>query len=334
MEGNVIVNREKCREAGMLISKLHPRKGFYERPFLRISAPVETRLRGYFYAVAICHQTYNLYNLPLNLYGWDYIEHVFTRLMNERHELLMPGFPENTDFRSFKILLASLFSADNDPDNTTLDRLDERSAMIIELDRFLKGRFDSSISRLVENAGGYLVYRGKGYYEVLSGLAAFADPRKKKITFLLKLLEEAKLLKIKDTCNFVPIMDYHMQRVLMRMGCIDITDKELHTKLVSKVQLPDDIEIRNTCIHAFRLISDISGHPVTKLNDFFWSLGRSCCNHEPLCQAGHCEKKPCTFFEIVDLKEHSKCSFEPVCKGFYDETYRNLWQPVVETNYY
>jgi len=334
MEGNVLINREKCQETGLLIKSLHPRKGFYERPFLRIQAPIETQLRGYFYAVAICHQTYHLYHQPLNLHGWDYIEHVFTRLINEQHELLMPGFAEKSDFRSFKMLLASLFSADNDPDHTTLDRLDERSAMIIELDRFLSDRFDSSIQKLVKNAGGYLVYRGKGFYEILSGLAAFADPRKKKITFLLKLLEEAKLVKIKDSCNFVPIMDYHMQRVLMRLSCVEITDKELHAKLVGKIPLPDDIEIRNTCINAFRLIADISEHPVTKLNDFFWSLGRSCCNLEPLCRAGHCEKEPCTFFEIVDLKEHTQCFFEPVCKGLKDENYRNLWQPVVETNYY
>jgi hypothetical protein len=334
MEGSVIINREKCTETGLLIKNLHARQGFYERPFLRISAPVETQLRGYFYAVAICHQTYNLHHLTLNLYGWDYIEHVFTSLMNEQHELLMPGFPESTDFRLFKKLLASLFSADNNPEHTSLDRLEERSGMIIELDRFLKDNFDSSISKLVKNAGGYLVYRGKGYYEILPGLSAFADPRRKKITFLLKLLEEAKLVKIKDSCNFVPIMDYHMQRVLMRLGCVEITDNELYTKLIGKVQLPDDIEIRNNCINAFRLIADISGHQVTKLNDFFWSLGRSCCNIEPLCQAGHCEKEPCTFFEIVELKEHTKCYFESVCKGFHDEKYRNLWQPVVETNYY
>jgi len=334
MKPAVSINEEICRKTGLLIKQLHPRKTFYGRPFLKIPAPEEIRLRAYFYAVAICHQTYNLHHTGLNLYGWDYIEHVFTGLMKDHHQLLQPGFLSGTENEKVQIMLAGLFSPDQNPATTSLDRLEERSAMLMELDGFIGDNFRSSLVNLVQNANGYLVFRGKGFYEILSGLAAFSDPKRKKTTFLIKLLEEAGLVRVKDTCNFIPIMDYHMQRVLMRLGCVEINDRELHDKLTGKIQLPDDIEIRNTCIGAFRLIADISGHAVTKLNDFFWSLGRSCCNLEPLCQAGHCEKQPCTFFEIVELREHTHCRFEKVCKGFQDEGYRQLWQPIVDTNYY
>jgi len=334
MKPAVSINEEICRKTGLLIKELRPRKTFYERPFLKIPAPEEIRLRGYFYAVAICHQTYNLHHPGLNLYGWDYIEHVFSGLMKDQHQLLQPGFLAGTGNAGVQSLLAGLFSPDQKPENTSLDRLEERAFMLTELDCFVGDDFRSSLEYLVQNANGYLVFRGKGFYEILSDLAAFSDPKRKKVTFLIKLLEEARLVKVKDTCNFIPIMDYHMQRVLMRLGCVEVNDSSLREKLVAKILLPDDIEIRNTCIDAFRLISDISGHAVTKLNDFFWSLGRSCCNYEPLCRTGRCEKQPCTFFEIVELQEHTRCRFEKVCKGFQDEGYRQLWQPIVDTNYY
>jgi len=330
----VSIDQVTCRKTAAKLRDVSLRKSFYERPFLKIAAPVEVRLRGYTYAVAVCHQTYNLKHRGLNLFGWDYIEHVFSRLMKERHEVLQPGFLARKSNPEVQSILATLFSEDQEPANTTLDRLEERSAMLIELDAFLEAGFNSSLREWVRKANGCLILRGRGFYESMSGLAAFADPRKKKITFLLKLLEEAGMIQVKDTCNFIPIMDYHMQRVLMRLGCVEINDPELYDHLANRHPQPDDVEIRNTCIKAFRLIALESGHPVTKLNDFFWSLGRSCCNEQPLCNTGHCEKTPCTFFEIVDIKEHTQCFFKEICKGYGDEKYRRLWQPVVETNFY
>ncbi len=145
---------------------------------------------------------------------------------------------------------------------------------------------------------------------------------------------EAGLLNIHDSENFIPIMDYHMQRVLLRMGCVEITDKILRDKISSREPMQTDEPIRSACIGAFRLIAAGSGHPVIKLNDFFWSLGRSCCNENLLCQTGRCEKNPCTFEQIVELGDHHYCMFEGICTGSKNKSYRNLWQPVVQTHYY
>jgi hypothetical protein len=108
----------------------------------------------------------------------------------------------------------------------------------------------------------------------------------------------------------------------------------LRRKLIDRSKLQSDEEIRKACINAFNIIAGISGYSVTKMNDFFWSLGRSCCNEKLLCQTGQCEKEPCTFFEIVDIKAHTECHFKSACKGYSDETYRSLWQPMVNTHYY
>jgi hypothetical protein len=334
MQNNTLVNRHLCEETGLLIKRMRLRKAFYQRPFLTVAAPLETKLRAYFYAAAICHQTYTLKNENLGLYGWDYLEFVFTRLMKERDEFLTPSAMLPANINEISLKLASFFAPDNLPKHTTFDRLEERVLFLINLDAFIDTHFDSQLVNLMKTANGKLLNNGNGFYETLPSTLAFSDPMKKKITFLLKLLEEAGMVEIADKENFVPIMDYHMQRVLLRMGCVEIINPEIRTKLIHHYLLETDEEIRSACIEAFKIISEISGHPVTKLNDFFWSLGRSCCNTKPLCQFHLCEKDPCTFYQIVDLLEHSECSFVSICKGFEDESYRSLWQPVVETHYY
>jgi hypothetical protein len=334
MVNTVLINEKQSIETGLLLKTLKLRKKFYQRPFLIVPAPLEVRLRAFFYSVAICHQTYNLKNAERGLYGWDYLEHVFTQLMKQEDQLLVPGAMLPANIAAISIRLAHLFSPDGLPNNTSLDRLEERVLFLINLDAFIDIHFDSSLVNLMKTANGRLLNDGKGFYEILPPTLAFSDPMKKKITFLLKLLEEAGLVVISDKENFLPIMDYHMQRVLMRMGCVEISDPYLHGKLVNHELMESDEEIRGACIEAFRIIAKVSGHPVTKLNDFFWSLGRSCCNEEPLCQFHRCEKEPCTFFQIVELKEHKTCAFGQTCIGFNDETYRRLWQPMVETHYY
>jgi hypothetical protein len=330
----VRINDITCSKVAGLLKGLRLRDEFYRRPFLTLQAPAETRLRAFFYSVAICHQTYNLHHPGLGLYGWDYLEHVFTGLMKENSPFLLPGISRSMGIEEISLFLATQFSHDGHPEQTTLDRLEERAEFIIDLDVFVDDLFDSRLTDLVETAGNRLVNHGTGFYDLLPSVIAFSDPMKKKITFLLKLLEEAGIVSITDPENFIPIMDYHMQRVLLRLGCLEVTDPGLREKLTGHIPLNSDEEVRGTCIDAFRIIAAESAFPVTKLNDVFWSLGRSCCNQEPLCQYHCCEKDPCTFFQIVALEEHLRCIFTEICRGASDESYRKLWQPIVETHYY
>jgi len=210
----------------------------------------------------------------------------------------------------------------------------ERADMIIEICKIVREEYGGSISKMIDSANGKLLDKGNGIYEILQRFIAFSDPEKKKITFFLKLVYDAGLIRIKDPENLIPIMDYHMQRVLLRMGCIDIKDSDLKKELKTQKQQKDDIEIRKACIDAVKVISEISSHEIIKINDFFWSLGRSCCNETTLCTDKKCIKEPCTFFEMVKLPSHENCIFEEECLGSKDEAYRNLWEPMVETHYY
>ncbi|MFP4469388.1 MAG: hypothetical protein ACLFPE_01815 [Bacteroidales bacterium] len=334
MSLSIEVNESKCREIAGAISPLKLRNEFYQREYLTLKAADELRFSMHFFAVAICHHTYNLYHRELQLYGWDFIEHVFVNLAKADHRLLQIDFLAKTGNGEIAALLCREFSTGRDMQSCTLDRLDERAELMKDAAVKIHERFSGSVQKIIQCANHMLIDRGNGLYETLPQFEAYADPQQKKSTFLIKLLIEAGLLRIDDPQHFIPIMDYHMQRVLLRTGCVEITDEALRERLTNREPLQSDEPVRSACIEAFRIIAARSEHPVIKLNDFFWSLGRSCCNEDLLCQTGHCGKSPCTFEQIIELKSHHKCIFEVVCKGSFRESYRALWQPVVRTHYY
>jgi len=124
-----------------------------------------------------------------------------------------------------------------------------------------------------------------------------------------------------------------MQRILLRFGCLILNDR-LKIELSQKTLMNSDTEVREACIEAMRIIAEVSGHSIFVLNDFFWPLGRSCCNETTLCTDSACMKSPCTFFEMVKLTDHTHCVFEKICKGSKEKSFRNLWEPNVSTHYY
>lgn len=334
MDEKVIVNREQCNKIGDVLKGVKIRPEFMDREFIKVKADRETKLRMYFMAVAICHQTHHLVNNKLNLWGWDFLEYGFLKMLSLGSAMFNPGYICMSDQKEITYYLQKTFSPDANPENCTLDRLPERTKMLIEICKIVKENNHSSISELIDGCKGKLIDNGEGLYEVLSQFTAFSDPQKKKITFFLKLATDAGLIKIKDPENIIPIMDYHMQRVILRMGCVEISDNQLRQELLEKKKQSSDEEIRQTCIEAVKIIAETSGHSIISINDYFWSLGRSCCNQLTLCNDGSCMKQPCTFNLMVDIPSHDNCLFDGVCFGSKDSQYMNLWEPVVETHYY
>ena len=330
----VNLNEALCRKIGQTVAKLSLRDDFYKREFLNAKLDEETKFRMEFFAVAICHQTHNLHHPGLNLWGWDYLEHAYLNIAKTNPKLIDPAFLTKISAEDLKTMLRPFFSPDSQPENCTLDRLDERVRLMFETSGFIMKKYKGLVGKMMKSTGQRLFNNGNGVYEIMVNMETFSDTMQKKSTFLVKLLEESELLNIQDPENFIPIMDYHMQRVLMRLGCVEIIDEQLHKQLVNRTPIESDAEIRSACIDAFNIISKVSEFPVTKMNDFFWSLGRSCCGETTLCREEICEKTPCTLTQIVDIKNHSRCIFESNCKGSTDNYYRNLWQPVIDTHFY
>jgi hypothetical protein len=328
------VNKEQCQLVAEAIRPYTVRPEFYNREFISFETDRETKLRIYFLSTAICHQTHNLHHPELNLWGWDYIEYAFLQMFKKRHPMLNTGYVSICSDCDMGLFLKQIFSPHGKGEHTTLDRIEERASMILEICRVVRTKYNRNITDLIDGCEGRLINNGKGLYEVLPQFMAFSDPLKKKITFFLKLASDAGLIRIKDPENLIPIMDYHMQRVLLRTGCVEITDLGLRKKIINRETIPGDEVIRKGCIEAIKIIAQASGHELTRMNDFFWPMGRSCCNDTMLCQIRTCSKSPCSLMNIIALKTHDECLLEKSCKGARSAEYRSLWEPELQTHYY
>ncbi|MFA6534576.1 MAG: queuosine salvage family protein, partial [Patescibacteria group bacterium] len=281
-----------------------------------------------------CHQTHTLINKKLNLKGWDYLESAFAGLAKNNSRLIDPAYLVNLSTGSLAKELKIIFSEDGNPKHCTLDRLAERSKIILEVAKVLNQKYQNKVSNLVKQSGNRLINNGQGLYELLAEIKPYNDPLKKKSTVFIQLAASAKLLKIKDPQNIIPPVDYHLQRVLLRLGCIEILNNNLKIKLQNRKKVKSDYELRAATVAAIKSLAPASGRDYNQLDYLFWSLGRSCCNQKILCQDQTCNKKPCTLTLVVNLPHHDQCIFASVCRAATDKAYRKYWQPNVETNYY
>lgn len=329
----VSVNGSQCQQLGVLLKGLSIRPEFLQRAFLNIPEDRETRLRVYLFSAAICHQTHHLYHPAKNLWGWEYMEYGFLEMVRLNKAMLNPGIIEVCSVEEVKEQLIIVFSPKGSIATSTLDRIDERVGMLKEICKDIRSNYKGKVTELIDSCKGLLINQGLGLYEVLGRYKGFSDPQKKKITFFIKLATDAGVLFIKDPKNLLPIMDYHMQRVLLRMGCVEVDD-DLKSRLVNREVLASDHEIRTACMQALQIVAQVAGKGILQMNDYFWPLGRSCCNETTLCADHTCLKSPCTFYKMIEQSNHDSCIFESVCKGVSDKSYRQIWEPVVETHFY
>jgi len=95
--------------------------------------------------------------------------------------------------------LYPLFSPDGSPGNCTLDRLEERGDLLIQMSKVLVDNYGGQVSRLLRESRGRVRVEnenGTGLYARLDAMEAYRDPLKKKSTFLIKLLMEADLWEV------------------------------------------------------------------------------------------------------------------------------------------
>lgn len=330
----VKVNVLQSENVGHLVGKLTISKDFFDRPFLNNTFPIDQKHSLIFNAVAICHQTRNLHSQKMNLFGWDYIEDVFVKLALAESPLLNPVFVVQMESDTLQNALLCAFSDTDLPSDSTLDTIDERARLYKGINQLMVEKFDGSFFNLLESSNHRLINHSQGFYALVSECEAFADPQRKKSSFLFKLLHDAGLFYAEDEVSFVPIVDYHMQRVLLRLGCVEVLDKSLDLSLRNWLPLKSDLPVRRACNDAFKIIAAASGKKIWAMNDVFWPLGRSCCNQTTLCSDHKCSKNPCTFEQMIELENHEQCFFSEVCLAYQKGTPKAYYEPNVTTHYY
>jgi hypothetical protein len=120
-----------------------------------------------------------------------------------------------------------------------------------------------------------------------------------------------KFLKVNDPDRWMPIVDYHLMRVGLRLGIVKILDAKILKKVINRewVDVYAEREIRCLTHKAIQELIKQSGRPMSFIDEKMWMSRKYCPEiEEPNC---------------------AKCVFDLVCKKRVD-----LFQPVFRTTAY
>jgi len=236
--------------------------------------------------------------------------------------------------------LKAVLSDDGAPDHSTIDRVAERVGLLRNCARVLLRRFDGDIMTIYNLSEGYLIRRdGKGLLNLLKNFRAYSDPVEKKSFLLLLYLNESGIWKIGDLQNLKIAIDYHIMRIALRAGIVNLVNNALASRLQRRksVKQSEDNEVRKAVREACSLLSKYSSHSAFEIDTMLWNMGRSCCfyEHDPICDAKICHKRDrCSFIRATNYLCPGKCIFDGVCLGSRNQHYRKLWETNVYTEYY
>jgi len=136
-----------------------------------------------------------------------------------------------------------------------------------------------------------------------------SDPFEKKSLLLAMALANRpeKFLQVTDPENWAPIVDYHLMRICLRTGMVELNEGEIEVNMNRKwVNQKTEEDIRKACFDAVSLLIKLSGKPMSFID-------------EKLLMA----RKYCPEMSNPDC---NKCVFEDVCKKRTE-----LFQPVFRT---
>lgn len=233
--------------------------------------------------------------------------------------------------------LQGAVSDDGNPPTSTLDRLAERLRLLRGIGKHIASEHAdgpmsiwSGCDRRVETLLGRL-----------AAMEAYVDPVAKKSHLLLMFLHECGLWPLADPENLEIAIDYHVMRVALRTGIVEVEDPELRRRLTCQdpVTEAEDTAIRLAVREACRTI--LAGVPELsrfRLDNLLWMIGRNCCfyEHPPVCtEPGACWKlKGCSYVAFLGYPCDLSCPLSGICRGATDEDHRALRETRFDTHYY
>jgi len=108
-----------------------------------------------------------------------------------------------------------------------------------------------------------------------------SDPLDKKANLLAVILgaRPEGFLDLRDPENILPIVDYHMMRVCLRAGLVDIQNAELGNRINRRmwVDTTEELAIRQATGRAILGLVDHTGCSVAAIDGLFFKIGRTYC---------------------------------------------------------
>jgi len=331
----VVINEHLCQKVAEKIRGTR----FGTAKTLDFETPIEREnaARLLFFFMAICHDTRGLTGkIEGQFYhGSDYLYQCLRRQWRKNPDLFSPKHMAQIDVDEF----LSWLSHEEGLQRCRIRRPEERVRLLHDCGSKLLEQFDGKVTLLLQMSNGRIKRPDrKGLTDLLSVFEAYEDPLAKKTMVLAKLLKEEGLFVVRDPENIVMPIDYHVMRVALRSGMIDIQNEGLRQRLrlrrfISKREV---FAIREACMQAYQVISDLSNISVFDIDTLFWQIGRNCCHpsHEPYCEERACKIGHCTLIEAVEYACGDRCILDKACTASYNFDYVRFFEPKEITYYY
>lgn len=195
----------------------------------------------------------------------------------------------------------------SEPTKVIIHEPDTRAFLLRDAAIKLIKLYDGSVENLIRRSQEMLYNPPEGgFVERLKVFRAYEDPVEKKPLLLAKFLERRGLLKIRDKhSKHVPV-DNHLTRIAIRIGLVEIVDKELFNAFMwrREASREEDILIRMIIRQAYDLVSKRMFIDPFVLDDFLWSFGRTTClPRNPRCFGDNTQGQLCPFLKICKAHE-------------------------------
>lgn len=279
-----------------------------------------------FYVDAICHQTQNFYGEIDGVFykGWDYLLHSFKKEYEKDKSFIKTKRMKKIRGDDLKRIL-----------NGSGDRYYERAHLLRNCAFILERDFKGDIFEIYNLSEGYIKREGKpDLITLFHKFKAYKDPLNKKTFLFLNIAKKVGFWEIKDPHSLWTPVDYHLERVSLRVGLVDVSEK-IKKKLIlgKRVSQKFDLSLREKIGSAVKEISNLSGISIEKLDQVFWSLGRSICFKDgPKCDGVFDENN--TFTKITHISLKNGCPFKEFCNAYKNIELRNLKESNIYTIFY
>jgi len=326
------VNEHQCFKLAEMIKEI--RIGYEKTLTKPLLESQENALRLFFYYMAINYDTRGISGYVNGRYyrGSEYLYHVMRRQIEANPQAFNADAMVSLTLESFKNWFGG-------PEFCEVRRPEERITLLRNAAEVLLRRYEGNVSNLLEESQGFIEGE-RGLKRRLSEIKAFDDPLAKKTMVLLLFLHYEGLFRIRDPENVTVGIDYHLQRIALRSGIVEVVDDRLERKLKLRRFVSNEAhhKIRKVCLGAYMLIGQRLKWCMIDVDQLFWQIGRNCClyTHPPFCGERVCENKFCTLVENSNYQcgGGGKCPLDGACKASLDNRYVRFFEPKVITYYY
>lgn len=310
----VVVNKKKCKEVALVMKDFS-----FEHPEAKREAQdLEEELFYLFTVVGICHQI-----------NWNFLMKALKSVRQDYPSKFTPQYLQSvSDEEIFDWLSAY-------PKKRRLEKCFKRGELVRDMCRVLVQRYQGNVENLLEESVHKMGGK-KGLYALLKDFRAYGeDPLCKKSAVFIDLIDRFDLWEFNDWQNYIPPVDYHIVRITLRNGVVEVRDRELLEKLENNIPVTqeDDTLIRSAVIEALAEIARDSNKHTKDLQGFYWTLGRECCDlDKPRCVSCKCSE--CSVLTYMNISCEGMCPLVSVCGAVEDKKLLKIKEQNFVTTFY